>query len=434
MSDATLALGAGDPAAATAPTRTRNRVSIAAIAWRNLWRSKSRTWLMAGGIGFAGLLVMSINSLQIGTFTMTIDASARFFAGHVQVQHPDYLEDPRPNHVVRNATAKVEALEQSGKFDGVAPRALAFALLAAADADAGGAESPAVGGLVVGVDTGREFAAIREQPATGRYLAGPGEAYVGAVLAQNLGASVGDAIAVLGNSEDGGVAAMVVTVVGTFSTGQAEYDRSQMHVHLAEFQDAFGLQDAVHAIALTMPDQAAAERTAAALGDGATVGVAWQRLLPDLHQLAELKYQGSYMIYALLVVLVTFSIVNAFLMTIFERTPEFGMLKALGMTPGAIMAMLSLEALWMALLGLAATFSVSGALIGVLSVTGISFGDAYAEMTQQFMVPDRLYPTFGYRAALEFSIAVLVLTQLAAAIPALRLRRLRVVDALRSEE
>ena len=164
------------------------------------------------------------------------------------------------------------------------------------------------------------------------------------------------------------------------------------------------------------------------------MGVAWQRLLPDLHQLAELKYQGSYMIYALLVVLVTFSIVNAFLMTIFERTPEFGMLKALGMTPGAIMAMLSLEALWMALLGLAATFSVSGALIGVLSVTGISFGDAYAEMTQQFMVPDRLYPTFGYRAALEFSIAVLVLTQLAAAIPALRLRRLRVVDALRSEE
>ena len=84
--------------------------------------------------------------------------------------------------------------------------------------------------------------------------------------------------------------------------------------------------------------------------------------------------------------------------------------------------------------GLAATFSVSGALIGVLSVTGISFGDAYAEMTQQFMVPDRLYPTFGYRAALEFGIAVLVLTQLAAAIPALRLRRLRVVDALRSEE
>ena len=150
--------------------------------------------------------------------------------------------------------------------------------------------------------------------------------------------------------------------------------------------------------------------------------------------MAELKYQTTYMIYALLVVLVTFSIVNAFIMTTFERTPEFGMLKALGMTPAAIMRMLSWEALWMALLGLAITFAISAPLLFVLSKTGVSFGDAYADMTAQFLMPERLYPTFQTRAALEFSTAVLVLTQVAALIPALRLRRLRVVDALRAEE
>ena len=430
MSDAALPLEA---VAGAAQTRTKSRASIAAIAWRNLWRNKRRTWLMAGGIGFAGLLVTVMNSMQVGVFEMTIDVAARFFSGHVQVQHPDYLDDPRPNHAIRNAAAMVEALERRDEFDGVAPRAQAFALLSAVN-DASGADAPAVGGLVVGVDPRREFAAIREQTATGRYLAAPGEAYVGAVLAQNLAVQVGDTLAVLGNSDGGGVAAIVVTVVGTFSTGQVDYDRSQIHVHLAEFQEAFGLEDAVHAIALTMPDQAAVERTAATLTDGATAGVVWQRLLPELHQLAELKYQSTYMIIALLLVLVTFSIVNAFLMTVFERTPEFGMLKALGMTPGAIMAMLSLEALWMALLGLAVTFAVSGPLIGVLSVTGISFGDSYAQMTQQLMVPDRLHPAFGYRVAVEFSVAILVLTQLAAALPALRLRRLRVVDALRSQD
>ena len=429
MSDAAIALGG----AAAAPRAVAGRVSIAAIAWRNLWRNKRRTWLTAGGIGFAGLLVTAANSLQTGSFEMMVDATARFFSGHVQVQHPRFLDEPRPGHALRDAAARIEALETSGRFEAVAPRAQAFALLSAVRSSVAN-EAPAFGGLVVGVDPQREFAAIRHQPASGRFLQGAGEAYLGAVLAKNLGVAVGDDLAILGNAEGGGVAAMVATVVGTFDTGQAAFDRSQLHVPLADFQQAFGMADAAHAIALTLTDQAAARSAAASLGTATAVGVPWQKLLPDVHQLIELKHQTTYMIYALLVVLVTFGIVNTFLMTTFERTPEFGMLKALGMRPAAIFGMLALEALWMALLGLALTFAVAGPLIGALSVTGISFGDAYAEMTAQFMLPDRLYPSFGYRAAVEFSIAVVVLTQLAAAIPAWRLRRLRVVDALRAEE
>ena len=429
MSDAAVALGA--EVRAEAARLPRSRVSIAAIAWRNLWRNKRRTWLMAGGIAFAGFLVVGVNSLQTGTFEMMIDSAARFSTGHVQVQHPAFFDEPRPGNALAGVAARVEALERGGRFEAVTPRAQAFALLSKADGDSG--DAPAFGGLVVGVDPQREFAAIREQAASGRYLQGAGEAYLGAVLAQNLGLAVGDEVAILGNAEHGGVAAMVASVVGTFSTGQAAFDRSQMHVPLEDFQQAFGMEDGAHAIAL-LTDQSTARDIAAELGDGTVVGRSWQELIPDIHQLAELKHQGSYMMYALLVVLVTFSIVNAFLMTTFERTPEFGTLKALGMRPGGIMGMLALEALWMSLLGLALTFAICAPLIGVLSVTGISFGEAYAEATEQFMVPERLYPAFGYRAAVEFGIAVLVLTQLAAAVPAWRLRRLRVVDALRAAE
>ena len=429
MSDAAVALGA--EVRAEAARLPRSRVSIAAIAWRNLWRNKRRTWLMAGGIAFAGFLVVGVNSLQTGTFEMMIDSAARFSTGHVQVQHPAFFDEPRPGNALAGVAARVEALERGGRFEAVTPRAQAFALLSKADGDSG--DAPAFGGLVVGVDPQREFAAIREQAASGRYLQGAGEAYLGAVLAKNLGVAVGDEVAILGNAEHGGVAAMVASVVGTFSTGQAAFDRSQMHVPLEDFQQAFGMEDGAHAIAL-LTDQSTARDIAAELGDGTVVGRSWQELIPDIHQLAELKHQGSYMMYALLVVLVTFSIVNAFLMTTFERTPEFGTLKALGMRPGGIMGMLALEALWMSLLGLALTFAICAPLIGVLSVTGISFGEAYAEATEQFMVPERLYPAFGYRAAVEFGVAVLVLTQLAAAVPAWRLRRLRVVDALRAAE
>ena len=430
MSDSALPIDAPAPAAARSP----RSISAATIAWRNLWRNRRRTWLTAGGIAFAGLLVVAISSLQTGAFEMMIDNTARFFAGHLQIQHPDYLDDPRLDRAVANASARMAELAERSEFEAIAPRAQAFALLArVAEADSG-TDPPAVGGLVVGVDPRREFAAICHVQTTGRYLEAPGEAYLGAVLAKNLGVATGDEIMVVGNSEEGGVAALTLTVVGTFSTGQTDFDRAQMHVHLDQFQSAFGLADAVHGIAATLKDAKSALQLAATLGDGETTVVTWQQLLPEVHQMAELKYQTTYMIYALLVVLVTFSIVNAFIMTTFERTPEFGMLKALGMTPAAIMRMLSWEALWMALLGLAITFAISAPLLFVLSKTGVSFGDAYADMTAQFLMPERLYPTFQTRAALEFSAAVLVLTQVAALIPALRLRRLRVVDALRAEE
>ena len=113
-----------------------------------------------------------------------------------------------------------------------------------------------------------------------------------------------------------------------------------MHVHLDEFQEAFGLPDQVHSIALTLAGPSTAEAAAATLNDAESVGVPWQKLLPDIEQMARLKYQSSYMIYALLLVLVIFGIVNAFIMTTFERTPEFGMLKAVGMRPGGIVLMM----------------------------------------------------------------------------------------------
>ena len=434
MAESVLAPDTPERRAGALPLARESHVSVAAIAWRNLWRNKRRTWLMISGIVFAGFLVIFINSLQRGAFDMMIDITARFFSGHVQIQHPAFLDEPRMDRTVRNAAARVADLQLRREFTAIAPRAQAFALVAASSAS-NDTDPPATGALVIGVDPLLEFAAIRHSIDAGRYIAEPGDAFVGSLLAQNLRARIGDELAILGNSEDGSVAAMVVTIAGTFDTGQAAVDRAQMHVHLDEFQEAFGLPDQVHSIALTLAGPSTAQAQAATLTDAESVGVPWQRLLPDIEQMARLKYQSSYMIYALLLVLVIFGVVNAFIMTTFERTPEFGMLKAVGMRPGAIIRMMSIEALWMAAIGILVTLAITGTLTGILSVTGFSFGEAYTEMVgDSFMMPDRLYPTFGYRAALEFSVAMLIAIQVAALIPTVRLRRLNVVDALRSAE
>ncbi len=64
------------------------------VAWRNITRTSRRTWLTACGIAFAILLMTFVRSLQVGAFIGAVDNSARIMLGHIQLQHPDYEDDP----------------------------------------------------------------------------------------------------------------------------------------------------------------------------------------------------------------------------------------------------------------------------------------------------------------------------------------------------
>ena len=122
-----------------------------------------------------------------------------------------------------------------------------------------------------------------------------------------------------------------------------------MALHFEDFAEAFGLGGEAHAVAILADDSADAEAVAERLAttlDGGAAPVrfaSWETLRPELVQFVELKAWGSYLISVLLIVLVTFGVMNAFVMAVFERTAEFGMLKAIGMTPGAIRRMLQIE-------------------------------------------------------------------------------------------
>ena len=190
-----------------------------AIAWRNLWRNQRRTWLTAGGIAFACLLLLFSRSMQLGSYRDQIDATTALLTGHVQVQHPKYLDDPKLEYLVPGAAALAERLL---KLDGVAATTLrtsAFALLSV--------DERSFGAEVVGVRPEAELL-VSTLPATiadGRYLEGGSEVVIGKLLATNLGALLGDELVLLGTGPEGGVAALALTIVGIFDTGHAALDR-----------------------------------------------------------------------------------------------------------------------------------------------------------------------------------------------------------------
>lgn len=424
-----------DIAIAAPARRSASADGLVTMAWRNLWRVRRRTWLAASGVAFAIFFVVLAVSMQRGTFGMMIDTSSGLLSGHVQAQHSAYQDDPRPRNTVPNAVALRDGIAEQPGVRAATLRGMAFALVSA------GVEGRerTFGAQILGMNPATEFATIR-QASTGRFIEGRGEAFIGVGLARNLGAAAGDELVILGTAKEGGVAALAVTLAGTFESGMAPLDRATLVLHFDDFAEAFGLGDEAHAVAILADDADAAEAVAARLGDAFGDAAApmrflsWQTLQPEIEQFIALKAWGSYPIFALLIVLVTFSVMGAFVMAVFERTAEFGMLKAIGMTSGAIRRMLQLEALWMSVVGVALGVGISWVVVAGIGSMGITLGEEYGDMLTRFNMPDRLYPSFSYSSALGMAALMVVTVQLAALLPTRRLRKLNAVEALRDQE
>jgi putative ABC transport system permease protein len=123
-----------------------------------------------------------------------------------------------------------------------------------------------------------------------------------------------------------------------------------------------------------------------------------------------------YVLLALSVVVSLFGIVNTLVLTVFERTRELGMLRAIGMTRRQVRRMIRHESVITALIGAALGIAL-GIVLGGLLVARIDFIE-FALPTFQLVV---------------FAIAAVVVGIVAAIFPARRAARLGVLEALQYE-
>ena len=402
------------------------------LAWRNLQRNKSRTWLTAGGIGFSVLLVSFAMSMQSGSYEIMIDSATRYFSGHGQVSDASYIDQPRFERTVSNATALQAELET---IDGlsVMPRVQAFAVVSMGERS--------LGGMVMGVDFAAEtrFLDIYDNVIEGQIPRASDEALIGSSMARNLGARVGDELIVLGSGKQGAVAAAIFIIAGIVETGQVELDRTLVFAPIAGVADAFYLQDEVHMLLLMVENLSQLGAIGAQIETKLTGPLAlqtWQELMPMIEQSIELDKAGAQLFYSLLLILVVFAVVNTFVMVLFERTREFGLFMALGMRPWQVIGQVQFEALLLSLLGVGLGLALGLPLINYLSAVGIPLehmGGEEAARQMQMGSFDRLFPKATLASLLTAPMVMIVGTQLAALVSTVRVRGIHPVSALRVE-
>ena len=407
------------------------------LTWRNLWRNRRRTGLTAGGIAFAVLLLAFAMSQQAGSYRLMIDNGTTFMTGQIQIQAAGYQDDPRVERLVPDAQTLRERVEVLPGVQAAAERVQAFALVSAGERT--------VAAQIIGVDPEREpevsklpgmvrfgqfFSAYtpESQPLDTRV-----PVMLGSGVARNLGVELGAEVVLLGTQPEGGIAALVGVVIGILDTGQAELDRSLLLAPLDHVRQAWALDTGAHALVVrttTVDAVPNVQRGIETLLDEGIAVLPWQELLPELEQTIALDRVSNRLFYGLLALLVSFSIVNSFVMVVFERTREFGLLMAMGMRPWRLLLMLELEALWLALLGVVLGAMLAWPLVAWTSEVGLPLGESAGIMLRRFHLPDRMYTALDAAAFLEPMLLMTAATLVAALLPALRVRRLSAVEAL----
>lgn len=398
------------------------------MAWRNLWRQKRRTGLLLLVVAYATLSIVLFWALYDGFFDSAMLGHSRYLGASVLVQTQAYHNDPDPQNALGDLNLMTTLASQPG-VKAVAPR-LEFPALARS--------AYASQGVVVrGVDPLRESGVsnIPGRIRQGRMLAAPGEAVLGRKLAQKLDVRLGERL-VLNVSGKEGLQAEAVRVVGLVQSGIAPVDQGLLMVSLGQARHLTGVPTAT-ALAIDTPrgqEKAVARRLASLL----PAGVQALDVEQQLGALADaMKTKSGSMVFIGLIfsLFAALAVTSTVLVSVLERTREFGMELAVGMRHSQVALMVTLEAMiatvlgW--LIGLVIGYGVAlfFATHNILGPYFASYGDAL----QSVGTGDEIYMAVSARYLIYTVLTIAASALFSVLIPARRVGRLNPAEAMRVE-
>jgi putative ABC transport system permease protein len=396
------------------------------LALRNILRQRLRTGLTLAAIALGVASLVLSGGFVEDILLQLREATIRSQLGHLQVykqgqfasggQHPyDFLiENPDPIERAVDAVPGVVVRANRVKFSGLISN--------------GRGELPILGEGIEPEREARIGSAI--SMLTGRKLA-VGDAFgimVGEGLATALKLKVGDSVDLLLATRDGAMNTLDFKVVGVFRSLSKEYDARAVRVPLRAAQEltaTSGVSSVVMLLAdtgLTAPARADLE---ARLPPGLEVK-SWQELADFYNNTAALYERQFGVLQGIILVMVLLSVANSVNMTLHERTPEFGIMRALGRTGRDVFRLAMLETALLGMIGAALGVAAGSALAWIISAIGIPMppppNSESGFIASVQVVPAILAAAFGL--GLFASIG-------AALVPARRLARMPVVEALR---
>ncbi|RCK77557.1 MAG: ABC-type transport system, involved in lipoprotein release, permease component [Ignavibacteriae bacterium] len=404
------------------------------LAWRNIWRNKRRTLLTILAVVFATFLSIVQRGFADGTWEYNIRYMLDLFSGYIQIQRVGYQENPKLTLSFSVNGTLMNILRSNPEIQNYSERILADGLISY--------KNNSSGIVIIGIDVEKEkyISKLVERIDYGEYLSeqkNP-EILVGYKLLKSLKANVGDTIVILSQGIDGVLGNQKFVIKGTFKLNSPEFDANGVFMNIHTAQELLAMENRISIIVIKMKDLKKVEFVADFINSKLSsnkmselVALRWDQVLTDIKELREFDSIGDKFFMFILIIIVSFGILNTITMSVVERFREIGITLSIGMKPFKIFSLLIIETFFITIIGL-----IIGNIFGYIV-------NNYFEKNPVLLTKDyeQLYAEYGFLPLLpsstelsifiNTSILILLISLITCLYPAFKAYRLEPLKGIR---
>lgn len=377
------------------------------LAYKNLIGAGLRTWLNVGILAFSFILIIFYNGLldgwnhqarldtinwEIGYGELRTDNYDRFDPFSIEDAHKPYTPEEFP--MLTPILIRQASIYPHGRMLSIALKGI--------PADQTQLELPTT------------------------YLSSQKEtiqAIIGKRMADAAKLKEGEEVLLRWRDKNGTFDAMNISIVKIFDSDVGNIDAGQIWINLEQLQAMTGLkEEATYFVA----NKAYSHQEI----DGWTF-VSQEELLQNINEIiASKKISGSIM-YLMLLAIALLAIFDTQVLSVFRRQKEIGTYVAMGMTPGQVVVLFTMEGSMYSILAMLVGGLVGLPVFSYLAINGISFPNVTQDMG--VTMASRIFPVFGIQLILGTMVLVIVSATIVSFLPAKKIAYMNPVEALKGK-
>lgn len=349
--------------------------------------------------------------------------------GYIQIHGKGYQTDPKIENSITDPDRIRGMLAKKRGLLKFTERLITFGLVSSAYNSSGVS--------IVGIMPNEEqkITTISKCVVKGSYLSvEANQILISSSTAEKLKVGLGDKIVIMASQLDGSVGSEACRICGIYETFNSGFDQTHVYVSVQTAAQMLNVQNRISEFVINPQNPNATAAIADKLEkelppDYETL--TYKDMLPLLVAQIELYNQLLYLVAAIIGIALVFGIIDTMLMAVMERTHEFGVSMAIGMSNKRIFSMVILEAFYLGIIGtvLGLAVSFTGSLF--LDNSGINLS-AFSASMKSVGIGTTVYPVFNISLMISSVSIIPIISVLGAVYPALRAIRFQPVEAIRA--